>query len=75
MQIITIIHYIQRDNIDFENNPIGAFQKPIALLKHIHKHDYIIWLDSDMLIMNMDIVESNNIAYGRKKKILAYNRL
>jgi len=54
--------YCQRHGYDFiDDESIWDKSKPIPwskillLLKYIEKYDYIVWIDADILIMNMDI--------------------
>jgi predicted O-methyltransferase YrrM len=54
--------YCKRHGYDFiDDETIWVKSKPIPwskillLLKYIEKYDYIVWIDADILIMNMDI--------------------
>tara|TARA_R110001599_G_scaffold133843_1_gene311477 strand:- start:344 stop:2539 length:2196 start_codon:yes stop_codon:yes gene_type:complete len=61
--------YIYREKI--EENASPNWSKPQALLNHIDDHDYIVWMDSDILILNPEKELESIIEKAPKKFILA----
>jgi hypothetical protein len=45
-----ITYYVYRDIPDNLSNMTGNWCKPYILLNHINDHDYISWIDSDIII-------------------------
>ena len=46
--------FIDDESIWDKSKPI-PWSKILLLLKHLEKFDYLVWIDADILIMNMDI--------------------
>jgi GR25 family glycosyltransferase involved in LPS biosynthesis/lipopolysaccharide biosynthesis glycosyltransferase/predicted O-methyltransferase YrrM/mannosyltransferase OCH1-like enzyme len=60
--------YIYRSNPDPHSSPNWA--KPKLILNHIIDHDYIIWMDSDTIILNPE-KKIEDITGSTKKEIIA----
>ncbi len=49
---------------------IPTWNKVVALKNHIKDHDYIVWIDSDLVFTNLDIKIEDIIAKQPKKDLL-----
>ena len=57
----SVIKYCKKHGYDYIecSKPLDtlppAYQKPLFLLQHIEKYDYVMWLDADTIIINESI--------------------
>tara|TARA_B110000305_G_C19323148_1_gene579964 strand:+ start:312 stop:1073 length:762 start_codon:yes stop_codon:yes gene_type:complete len=60
--------YTYRDSLDRDS--YASWSKARSILNHIKEHDYLIWLDSDIIIFNEDIT-LESIIESSSKSIIA----